>query len=66
MLGETPGDVRVVDGTPAGGILWWREKLDAGLVVMGSRGITGFERLLLGSVAETVARFCVVPVVVVK
>jgi nucleotide-binding universal stress UspA family protein len=66
MLGETPGDVMVADGSPAGGILWWREKLDAGLVVMGSRGITGFEKLLLGSVAETVARFCEVPVAVVK
>jgi nucleotide-binding universal stress UspA family protein len=66
MLGETPGEVRVVDGSPAGGILWWREKLKASLVVMGSRGITGFEKLLLGSVAETVSRFCEVPVTVVK
>jgi nucleotide-binding universal stress UspA family protein len=66
MLGETPGDVTVADGSPAGAILWWREKLDARLVVMGSRGITGLERILVGSVAETVARFCEVPVVVVK
>ena len=66
MLGETSGDVGVVDGSPAGGILWWREKLDARLVVMGSRGITGLERLLVGSVAEKVARFCEVPVAVVK
>jgi len=66
MLGETPGDVTVADGSPAGGILWWREKLGAGLVVMGSRGLTGLERLLVGSAAETVARFCEVPVVVVK
>ena len=66
MLGETPGDVTVADGSPAGGILWWREKLGARLVVMGSRGLTGIERLLVGSAAETVARFCEVPVVVVK
>ncbi len=66
MLGETPGEVMVVDGSPAGGILWWREKLDARLVVMGSRGITGLERLLVGSVAEKVARFCEVPIAVVK
>jgi nucleotide-binding universal stress UspA family protein len=66
MLGETPGDVTVADGSPAGGILWWREKLGARLVVMGSRGLTGLERLLVGSAAETVARFCEVPVVVVK
>ena len=66
MLGETSGDVTVADGSPAGGILWWREKLGARLVVMGSRGLTGLERLLVGSAAETVARFCEVPVVVVK
>ena len=66
MLGETPGEVTVADGSPAGGILWWREKLGAGLVVMGSRGLTGLERLLVGSAAETVARFCEVPVIVVK
>src|SRR3990172_3258351 len=54
------------DASPAGGILWWREKLGARLVVMGSRGLTGIERLLVGSAAETVARFCEVPVVVVK
>jgi nucleotide-binding universal stress UspA family protein len=33
---------------------------------MGNCGLTGLERLLVGSVAETVARFCEVPVVVVK
>jgi nucleotide-binding universal stress UspA family protein len=66
MLGETGGEVTVADGSPAGGILWWREKLGAGLVVMGSRGHSGLERLLVGSVTESVARFCEVPVVVVK
>jgi nucleotide-binding universal stress UspA family protein len=66
MLSGSPGDLTVDDGSPAGGILWWREKLGARLVVMGSRGLTGLERLLVGSVAETVARFCEVPVVVVK
>jgi nucleotide-binding universal stress UspA family protein len=66
MLGTTPGEVTVADGTVAGEILWWREKLGARLVVMGSRGLTGLKHLLLGSVAETVARFCEVPVLVVK
>jgi nucleotide-binding universal stress UspA family protein len=66
MLGATPGEVTVADGSPAGGILWWREKLGARLGVMGSRGLTGLERLLVGSAAETVARFCEVPVIVVK
>lgn len=66
MLGDTPGDVAAVDGSPAGAILAWREKWGARLVVMGSRGLTGLPHLLLGSVAEKVARFCEVPVIIVK
>ena len=50
----------------AGAILKWREKLGAPLVVMGSRGLAGLPHLLVGSVAEKVARFCEVPVVIVK
>lgn len=66
MLGKDRGGVTVAEGSPAGGILWWREKLGCGLVVMGSRGLTGLSNWLLGSVAEKVTRFCEVPVVVVK
>ena len=66
MLGDGEGEVTVADGSPAGAILWWREKLEANLVVMGSRGLSGLPQLLLGSVAEKVARFCEVPVIVVK
>jgi nucleotide-binding universal stress UspA family protein len=66
MLGDDRGEVTVAEGSPAGGILWWREKLGCRLVVMGSRGLTGLSHWLLGSVAEKVARFCEVPVVVVK
>lgn len=67
MLGDTPGDVTVAEGTTvAGEILWWREKLAARLVVMGSRGQTGLKRLIVGSVADQIARFSEVPVVIVK
>jgi nucleotide-binding universal stress UspA family protein len=67
MLGDTPGDVTVAEGTTvAGEILWWREKLGARLVVMGSRGEAGLKHLLVGSVTDQVARFCEVPVVVVR
>ena len=34
------------------------------LVVMGTHGKTGLERVMLGSVAETVVRTCPVPVLV--
>lgn len=66
MLRDTKGEVTVAEGTVAGEILWWREKLGARLVVMGSRGLSGLKHLLLGSVAEKVARFCEVPVLVTK
>lgn len=67
MLGDTEGEVAAVDGSSvAGAILSWREKLGARLVVMGSRGLTGLPHLLVGSVAEKVARFCEVPVIIVK
>jgi nucleotide-binding universal stress UspA family protein len=66
MLGDSPGEVAAVDGSPAGAILAWREKWGARLVVMGSRGLAGLPHLLLGSVAETVARYCEVPVIIIK
>ena len=37
---------------------------DHDLVVMGTHGKTGLERVVLGSVAETVVRTCAVPVLV--
>jgi nucleotide-binding universal stress UspA family protein len=66
MLGDTEGEVTVAEGSIAGEILWSREKLGAELVVMGSRGLSGLAHLLIGSVAEKVARFSEVPVIVVK
>jgi nucleotide-binding universal stress UspA family protein len=67
MLGETRGDVTVAEGTTvAGEILWWREKLGARLVVMGGRGHAGLKHLIVGSVTDQIARFCEVPVLVVK
>ena len=46
----------VIDDLPDAGISKAAEELDADLVVVGSRGNTGFTRILLGSVAERVVR----------
>lgn len=42
------------------------DELDAGLVVVGSHGRTGLTRIVLGSVAERVARMAKCPVLIVK
>lgn len=52
-------------GDPAVAIVAYAIENDVDLVVMGTRGKTGFERYLLGSVAEKVVRVSPVPVVTV-
>jgi nucleotide-binding universal stress UspA family protein len=42
------------------------EEIDAGLIVMGSRGQGGIRRALLGSVSESVVKHAHCPVLVVR
>jgi nucleotide-binding universal stress UspA family protein len=53
-------------GFPAEEILRYAEEQDADLVVMGTHGRTGVDRVLLGSVTERVVRRSPVPVVTVR
>ena len=55
-----------VFGQPAAAILEYVEENPVDQIVMGSRGRTGLDRLLLGSVAERVVRRSPVPVTVVR
>jgi nucleotide-binding universal stress UspA family protein len=56
----------VIDvGRPAPCILERASMLPAGLIVMGTHGASGFERLVLGSVTEKVLRKAVCPVLTV-
>lgn len=57
---------RLVRGIPATRIVEVAEKIDASMVVMGSRGLTGLPHLLLGSKAERVAQLSPMPVTIVK
>lgn len=52
-------------GVPARGIVACAGQLPADLIVMGTHGATGFERLVLGSVAERVLRTAPCPVLMV-
>lgn len=53
-------------GDPAHAILQEAEEWGAELVVVGSRGLSGLDSLLLGSVARNVAKHCPRPVLVAR
>lgn len=59
-------ETRVIDGTPAEAILAYAENEGVDEVIVGSEGRSGVSRMLLGSVAETVARQSPVPVTIVR
>ncbi len=42
------------------------QERDCDLIVVGSRGLTGFKRLMLGSISNAVAAKALCPVLVVK
>jgi len=53
-------------GQPDAAIVWLAEELGAGLVVVGSRGLGGIRRTLIGSVSDSVVRHAHCPVMVVR
>ncbi|KYF69104.1 universal stress protein [Sorangium cellulosum] len=56
----------LLTGEPAREIVWLAAHIDADLIVMGTHGRTGVQRLVLGSVAERVVRTAGCPVCVVR
>jgi nucleotide-binding universal stress UspA family protein len=61
----TAVDVAVLRGEPVPLILNMADSLPADLIVMGTHGTSGFQRLLLGSVTEKVLRKATCPVLTV-
>jgi len=53
-------------GRPVDIIVSAAERMDAGLIVLGSRGMTSWEALLLGSVADGVVHYAHRPVLIVR
>ena len=47
-------------------ILAYAESNDIGMIIVGSRGLGGFKKLLLGSVASTLSQYSKCPVLIVK
>jgi nucleotide-binding universal stress UspA family protein len=65
LAAGVPVDVLVRTGQPVNGILEAASSLPADLIVMGTHGASGFEHLVLGSVAEKVLRKAACPVLTV-
>ena len=55
-----------MEGPPGQEIVHFAERLDAGMIVMGSRGLGGLRRALLGSASDSVVRHAHCPVMVVR
>ncbi|MEZ5334779.1 MAG: universal stress protein [Methanolobus sp.] len=56
----------VLEGNPSHEIIEFADNNNVDLIVLGTLGKTGFDRFLLGSVAEKVTRNSKVPVLVVR
>ncbi|EWG08099.1 MAG: UspA domain-containing protein [Candidatus Aramenus sulfurataquae] len=56
----------VLEGEPAGAILDYVAKNKVDLIVTGSRGLSTFKRILLGSVSTRIVEEAKIPVLVVK
>lgn len=56
----------IVKGNPFDEIIEYSQKENCTLIIMGSKGLTEAEELLIGSVAEKVARKSKIPVMIIK
>jgi nucleotide-binding universal stress UspA family protein len=56
----------VLRGIPAEKILEYAEENNIDLIVMGTQGLTGIKKFLIGSVAENVVRHSKIPVMVIR
>ncbi|ADJ14782.1 universal stress protein [Halalkalicoccus jeotgali] len=61
-----PVETALIEGTPSKEVVRYAEAEGCDLIVMGTHGRGGIDRLLLGSVAERVVRGSPVPVLTVR
>ena len=65
-FGATVAQGHLIEGRVAPEIVGLAEEIGAGLIVMGSRGLGGIRRALMGSVSDSVVRHAHCPVMVVR
>jgi nucleotide-binding universal stress UspA family protein len=58
-------DVSIVSEVPSKAIVGTAKKIGADLIVMGTRGLSGFQHVMLGSVTERTVRLAPCPVMTV-
>ena len=64
--GGTVAQGHLIEGRLATEIVAFAEEIGGGLIVMGSRGLGGIRRALMGSVSDSVVRHAHCPVLVVR
>jgi nucleotide-binding universal stress UspA family protein len=64
--GVSVAEAHLVRGRPERELVHLSEEIGAGLIVMGSRGLGGVRRALMGSVSDAVVRHAHCPVLIVR
>ena len=64
--GVSVAEAHLVRGQPDREVVHLSEEIEAGLIIMGSRGLGGVRRALMGSVSDSVVRHAHCPVMIVR
>jgi nucleotide-binding universal stress UspA family protein len=64
--GVSVAETHLVRGRPDREVVHLSEEIGAGLIIMGSRGLGGVRRALMGSVSDSVVRHAHCPVLIVR
>jgi nucleotide-binding universal stress UspA family protein len=64
--GVSVAEAHLLRGRPDREVVHLSEEIEAGLIIMGSRGLGGVRRALMGSVSDSVVRHAHCPVLIVR
>ena len=64
--GVSVAEAHLIRGRPDRELVRLSEEIGAGLIIMGSRGLGGVRRALMGSVSDSVVRHAHCPVLIVR
>ncbi|MRX71510.1 universal stress protein [Bacillus lacus] len=60
------GDIKIIEGDPSDVLPSYANEVNADLIIMGSRDISGLKRMIFGSVSEKVSHRSNIPVLIAK